>query len=119
MTPMRMMILLLACVAAPAAAQGLSTGDQIRLDDLHMRQEAAERRAIDQANQLMALEARLQAERSIVDLRTQGAAARLPRTPYATPPAEGGSAAAKYPSVPDATLADSNRRVREAADNRR
>ncbi|MFZ5718653.1 MAG: hypothetical protein ACOY5Y_04220 [Pseudomonadota bacterium] len=106
-------------IASPALAQGVTVGDQILLDDLRMRQQAAERRAVEQANQLMALEARLQAERAVQDLRMQATPPALPRAPYASPSPDESSALAKFPSVPDAALAESNRRVREAAANRR
>lgn len=107
-------------IASPAAAQGLSPGDQILLDDLRMRQQAAERRAIDQANQLMALEARLQAERSVQDLRSQAVPPRLPERPGEPPqdPASPSAVAAPFPTIPDAALAESNRRVREATRRR-
>lgn len=107
-------------VASPAAGQGLSPGDQILLDDLRMRQQAAERRAIDQANQLMALEARLQAERSIQDLRSQALPPQLPERLSQPPqgPASPSAVAVQFPAIPDAALAESNRRVREAGRRR-
>ena len=114
---MRRLILaaLIAAAASPAAAQFVSP----QLEDLRMQQEAAQRRAIDQSNQLMALEARLRAEQAAADL--QRPAPRLPELRYkrasgsaftrATPPG--------YPSIPETTLADSNKRVRDAARERR
>lgn len=106
-------------VATPAAAQLPSTGDQILLDDLRARQEAAERRAVEQANRLMALEARLQAQRAIQDLQAQGVNPPVPRLPYE--PSERGRSSARitFPSIPDEALAASNRRVQEASRNRR
>lgn len=120
MQTMRKTALILALAAAsPAAAQGFSIGDQILLDDLRMRQQAAEQRAIEQANQLMALEARLQAERSVLDLKAQATPPRLPLIRDAAASRNAPEGTAKFPSVPDAALAESNRRVREAANNRR
>lgn len=117
---MRTIALILALAAvSPAAAQGFSTGDQILLDDLRMRQQAAERRAIEQANQLMALEARLQAERSVLELKAQAAAPPLPQASDLAPLPGASGAPLKFPSVPDAALAESNRRIRDAANNRR
>lgn len=115
MVAMRTLLAMAAVAAAsPAAAQGL--GDQILLDDLRMRQQAAERRAIEQANQLMALEARLQADRSIEDLRTQAVPPRLPQLSSRRPDGVSPSAATtQFPAIPDDVLAESNRRVREAA----
>lgn len=106
-------------IATPAAAQPV----QLQLDDLRAQQQAAERRAIDQANQIQALEARLRADQASADLAAQRAGVRLPQLPYGDPsmttrPAAAAAAAA-YPSVPDAVLADSNRRVQDAARNRR
>lgn len=104
-------------LAAPAAAQSI----QLQLDDLRAQQQAAERRAIDQANQMQALEARLRADQASADLAAQRAGARLPQLPYGDPSmtTRPAAPAAAYPSVPDAVLADSNRRVQDAARNRR
>lgn len=106
--------LLALSVAAPAAAQPLSS--QIQLDELRAQQEAAQRRMIDQSNQLMALEARLRAEQGAADL--QRSAPRVPELRYE--PSLGAAATAPvYPSMSDAALAESNRRVAAAAWNRR
>ena len=105
---------LLLAAASPAAAQH----PQTQLDDLRMQQEAAHRRAIDQQNQLTALETRLRAEQGAADLRRTPP--RVPEMRYK--PATGGFIRAMpptYPSVPDSTLADSNRKVQDAARNRR
>ena len=112
---MRWMIAgLMLATATPAASQPAS---QFELDSLRIQQEAAARRAVAQANELTALEARLRTEQAVSDLRLQREAPRLPELTYA-PPASSAvprSATLKYPSVPDALLADSNRRVREAS----
>jgi len=105
---------MLAAAATSAAAQTIS---QFELDNLRAQQEAAARRAVAQTNELMALEARLRTEQAITDLRLQRDAPRLPERRY-EPPASAvttPSVTPKYPSVPDALLADSNRRVREAS----
>ncbi len=110
---------LLAALAAPASAQPAL--QQQQLDDLRMQQQAAERRAIDQANQLQAMDTRLRADLAVVDLSAQRAGARVPTLPYGDPtlaPRVAAPAPA-YPSVPDAALADSNRRVQDAARSRR
>ncbi|HEY0650731.1 hypothetical protein, partial [Phenylobacterium sp.] len=89
-----------------------------QLEDLRMQQEAANRRAIDQSNQLMALEARLRADQASADL--QRSAPRVPELRYEPSTRRGtAAAAARFPSIPDAALADSNRRVQDAARNRR
>ncbi|WP_068878687.1 MULTISPECIES: hypothetical protein [unclassified Phenylobacterium] len=112
-----LLVLIVLAVATPAAAQPI----QLQLDDLRAQQQAAERRAIDQANQMQALEARLRADQASADLAAQRAGARLPQLPYGEPSMTNrpAAAAAIYPSVPDAVLADSNRRVQDAARNRR
>jgi len=108
---MRWMIAgLILAAAMPAASQPTS---QFELDSLRIQQEAAARRAVAQANELTALEARLRTEQAVSDLRLQREAPRLPELAYAPPAAP--AATPKYPSVPDALLADSNRRVREAS----
>lgn len=112
---MRWMIAALTLAAAtPAASQAAS---QFELDSLRIQQEAFARRAVAQANELTALEARLRTEQAVSDLRLQREAPRLPDLAYAPPAASGTSPSAtpKYPSVPAALLADSNRRVREAS----
>lgn len=101
--------------ATPAAAQF----NPFQLDELRAQQQAADRRAIDQANQLQALEARLRADQASADLAVQRAGAHVPARPYGDPTL--GAAPAppvKYPSMPDAALAESNKRVRDAAGNR-
>ncbi|WP_296599377.1 hypothetical protein [Phenylobacterium sp.] len=110
---------LLAALAAPASAQ--PAVQQQQLDDLRMQQQAAERRAVDQANQLQALDARLRADQAVADLSVQRSGVRIPALPYGDPtlaPKASASAPA-YPSVPDAALADSNKRVQDAARSRR
>jgi hypothetical protein len=115
MRPLILAAVMAAAAASPAAAQFVSP----QLEELRMQQEAAQRRAIDQSNQLMALEARLRADQATADL--QRPAPRVPEVRYkpaagtgftrATPPG--------YPSIPETTLADSNKRVRDAAKERR
>lgn len=102
--------------AAPAAAQ---LPYQAQVDELRAQQEAMQRRAIDQQNQLMSLEARLRADQATLDL--QRSAPRLPELRYqpSNRTAVAASGAAAYPSIPDSALADSNRRVQDAARNRR
>lgn len=107
-------VLAMLAVAAPASAQPT----QLQLDDLRMQQQNAERRAIDQANQMMALEARLRAEQATLDLRLQQSGLGVPALTY-QPSLTPAPAAARYPSISDAALAESNRRVQAAAKNRR
>lgn len=112
------LLILLSAGAVSARAQGLDPATQLQLDDLRARQQAAERQAIDAANQAMAAEARLKAEQAVLDLQLQRALPlQPPPSPY--PPADGQpSRIGDFPSVPDAVLADSNRRVQAAARHR-
>jgi hypothetical protein len=116
MAAMRTLILALSLAAAaagPAAAQ--VPPNPI---DLQAQQDAAARRAIARDNELGALENRLQTEQAVTQLQTQRLLPpRAPQLRYdpaitaSTPTA----ATQKYPSIPDAALADSNRRVRAAS----
>jgi hypothetical protein len=108
-------VAILASAASPVAAQILAP----QVEDLRMQQEAAQRRAIDQSNQLNALENRLRAEQAAADL--QRPPPRLPEIRYKAATGVGFTPAMppNYPAVPDATLADSNKRVQDAARKRR
>ncbi len=119
MAPMRTLILglSLAALAAPALAQNT----QLELDNLRAQQQDAARRAVAQDNELNALQARVQTEQAVAQLQIQ----RLlpPRAPELRYDATTSATTApvvlqKYPSIPDAALADSNRRVRAAAEPR-
>lgn len=94
----------------PAAA--LAQPTQFQLDDLRAREEAAQRRAVDQANQLQALDARLRADQAVRDLSRP-----TPDVPSLSQPAPNTPAPtmSDYPKIPDAALADSNRRVQAAS----
>jgi hypothetical protein len=115
MEPMRTLIIAFALVAlaGPAAAQYPA----YEIDNLRAQQEAAARRAIAQDNELSALQNRLQTEQAVTQLQTQRLLPpRLPDLRY-VPSSSGPAPAAtlKYPVIPDAALADSNRRVRAAS----
>lgn len=112
-------LVLAAAAAAPAAAQAVEPYTQFQLDDLRARQEAAERAAVREANELTALEARLRTEQALTELQAQRLSPRLPELRYELPTLSAPFGAASYLSVPDAVLADSNRRVQAAAANRR
>ena len=115
MEPMRTLIIALAlgALATPVAAQS----PVYEIDNLRAQQEAAARRAVAQDNELSALQNRLQTEQAVTQLQTQRLLPpRLPDLRY-VPAASGAApaATAKYPAIPDAALADSNRRVRAAS----
>ena len=116
MVPVRALIVVLAFSALGGSAHAQAPSPDLEV--LRAQQAAAASRAIDQENQLQALDARLRADRAASP--TERAVVRLPELPF-TPPATtpAAQAARTYPSIPDAALADSNRRVREALKHRR
>jgi hypothetical protein len=118
MPTMRAFLASLALLAAatPAAAQIVNS---LELQDLRARQDAAERAAVARSNELMSLEARLRADQAVADLQAQRSPPAVPSLRYEPPLSGASPATTKYPSMPDAALADSNRRVQDAAANRR
>jgi len=109
---------LLAAAAVPAAGQALT---HVELDTLRVQQEATARHAVALANELTALESRLRTEQALADLRAQRAAPPVPSLRYEPSPFAATAAVTlpSFPTTPDAILADSNRRVREASKPRR
>lgn len=102
-----------AVLTAAATAAAAQPTLQLQLDDLRVQQEAAQRRAVDQSNQLMALDARLRAEQASADLQRR--AAPVPELRYEPSTRGTATTSARFPSIPDSALADSNRRVQDAA----
>ena len=97
--------------AGPAAAQDAQTL-QLQLDSLRLQQQMAQQRAVALEGQLMAAEAQLRADQAAAEAEAARAPARLPQLPYptATPaPLD----VSRLPTIPEATLTASNRRVRE------
>lgn len=87
--------------------------------DWRTQQEMLRQQMVQQQNQMMALEAQIRAQQAIQDVRAQSQSVRLP--PVDTTP---GRAlphidTSKLASIPDSALADSNRKVLDAANNRR
>jgi len=108
--------------ATPAAAQTYpaQTFDaDVRIQQLESQAAAARQRDVALSNELMALEARRQAEGSIATLQAQrespGYRAPVDYDALARAPVARGG----YTSIPDDRLAASNARVRAAAENRR
>jgi hypothetical protein len=114
--------LLVLAMAGPAAAQpylNLQARDAQIQHDL----DALRYRDVQVTNELAAAQARAQADQAVSNLQAGRAAANLS---YALAPAARSGAAAppvvdttKLVSIPDAALAQSNARIRAAADNRR
>lgn len=110
----RVLALILLAGASTVSAQALDPATQLQVDDLRARQQAAERQAVEASNQAMAAEARIRAEQAINELERQRAIS-LDVPPGAAPDDGVGTALKDYPVMPDAVLADSNKRVRAAA----
>ena len=116
---LRMRPVLVVCIiglvaASPAAAQpGTFESETLRL-----QQDAARRDAVNLSNELNALDARVRTEQALSDLRQQRQGVPVPQLHDDPPPRMGAVAPPAtliYPSTPDAILADSNRKVREAS----
>lgn len=111
-------ILLTFAMAGPAMAQPYLAA-QARDAQTQADLQALRYREVQITNELAALQARLQAEQAVSNLQAARASPTLtyaPRRPDAPPLVIDLSQMA---SIPDATLAQSNARVRAAANNRR
>ncbi len=112
-------ILALSCVAGAAQAQDYRALTQANDAERVAAEAAARQRDIALTNELSALQARAQSEQHLSDLAALRARPTLPSVvldPNAPPPVIDTS---KLAAIPDATLADSNAKVRAAADNRK
>jgi hypothetical protein len=116
---LRLGILLGLAAAGPAAAQSPGFRQQMDLqmqtDMLRAQQDLAARQQLLQQNELFRLEAQQRTQQSLSDLQAQTRSPQLappPASPYPSIDVSG------LASIPDATLAASNARVRAAAENR-
>ncbi len=126
---MRLPVAVAAAVAfaSPAAAQVITTVPsspmlQMQLYDLQSQAELARQRDVAMRNELTALEARMQTENGLATVRSQAYIPRLPTVDaYRTSPSSPlpNIDTSKLVSIPDAALAASNKRVQDAAQNRR
>lgn len=110
---------LLAGAAGPALAQSYLGLSQLRDAQAAAAAQDARTRDIAITNDLSRLDARLQADQALANLRAGGLTPTVPTVtlgPNARPPVVDVS---KLASIPDAALAQSNAAVRAAADNRR
>lgn len=123
MSGMRALILCLALAgAAPAAAQDPSAAVlQSQILQMQAEQQLARMREVATANELTALEARLRTEQAVRQMEAARAPVLMPTLPYPDAALGKGTGVdiSKLPSVPDAVLADSNRRVQEILKNSR
>jgi hypothetical protein len=101
----------------PGVAPGLQAPTQLELNALRAQQDMAQRQAIARDNEAAALDAQLRAERSVAEVRAQSMTPTIPAPPPGAPPAH--LDVSGLASIPDATLADSDAKVRAAAKNRR
>lgn len=116
-------ILAAVALAAPAAAQPLAPPPVVpvqpnlawQYSGVLVQQEQFRQQMIDQQNRLNALDAQLRAQRSIDLLQAESHPAPIPQ-PYLAPGAPAPQIdASQLGAIPDSFLADSNRKVREAA----
>jgi hypothetical protein len=116
---MRASIAVALATGGPAAAQafrGLALAQDAQRE---ADAQAARDRDIALTNELSTLQARVQSTQGLSDLAAMRAAPPPPIVPRA-PGASGSKIdASQFASIPDAELADSNAKVRAAADNRR
>lgn len=116
-----MILAVLAC-AAPAAAQPDTYALTLQRDaELQSQSDLARQREVELNNRLSTLEARQQTDQALRDIGALRQRPPLPTIydPNAAPPLAAPIPAGALVSIPDATLADSNARVRAAAANRR
>jgi hypothetical protein len=110
---------LIAGAAAPALAQPYLGLGQLRDAQAAADLQALRNRDIAITNELSRMDARVQADQAMANLRAGGATPTVPTVtlgPNAKPPVVDAS---KLASIPDAALAQSNAAVRAAAGNRR
>jgi hypothetical protein len=117
---MRTLIVVAALAAATPAAAQLNSAILLNQQAQQCAAElAARQRDIAVTNELSRLEAQMQSTQALSDLAAQRTSPQitiLPRAPGAPPPKLDAS---KLVQIPDAALADSNAKVRAAAENRR
>jgi len=118
---MRRVLILFAALAAaaPAAAQPYRALQDGRDADRFAAEQAARQRELAITNELSRLQAQAQTTQNLSDLAATRASPVVPTVPFnpkAPPPKLDPG---QFAQIPDAALADSNAKVRAAADNRR
>jgi hypothetical protein len=125
---MRALVLLAALSMAPTAmaqplpliAGGLAPGPSSPLyNEMLVQQEQLRQQIIQQQNQFMALDAQLRAQQAQQDIQALKINPRLPLPDVSRAGALPQIDPSQLASIPDAALADSNRKVLDAARNRR
>ena len=108
----------LAAVASAAAQTLQQTMDaELRASQLRDLQGLADRRAVEQHNQLMVLDSQLRMQRALSDVQAQNHRPILPPPPRNAPPPQIDTS--RLASIPEARLEASNAAVKAAAENRR
>lgn len=106
-----------AALAQPYPSQPYQPNPQQDFD-WRTQQEMLRQQMVQQQNQMMALEAQMRAQQAIQDVRAQSQSARLPpvdTTPgHALPHID----TSRLAAIPDSALAESNRKVLDAANRR-
>jgi hypothetical protein len=110
-------------LAAPAASQDLGQLNALnilQMNELRAQQQLLQQQQVAQHNELIALDARIRTEQHVARIQSERQPVRLPDLPYPVPAgsALGAIDTSKLPSIPDAALAASNRRVQEISKNR-
>ena len=117
---MRTVLILMAIgVAGPAAVQPYLGLEQSRDAQALTDAVAARARDVTLTNDLAVLQARIQSDQALSNLQASRLSPTVPTIPFnpnAPPPTIDAS---KLATIPDAALAQSNARIRAAADNRR
>lgn len=112
--------LALNAAAAPASAQLITPAAPPSLPDplVAVQQEQLRQQLIDQQNQIVALQAQLRAEQGIQEAQRLGVSPRLPPVDVTPGRPLPQIDTRQLASIPDAALADSNRKVLEAVGKR-
>ena len=112
-------VIALAAAAAPVAAQdyrGIAVAQEAqRIADA----QAARSRDIVTTNELSTLSAQVQTNQALSDIAALRLRPTIPTVPFNPHAPTARIDVSKFASIPDATLAASNARVRAAAENRR
>jgi len=119
---MRAALFLALALAAPAPALAQDFNNILLENQMRAEQDMARQRGVALQNEFMALDARVRTEQTIRDVQAQARTPRLPLPPERQPPPPTTAPpfdAGQIASIPDAALAASNARVREASENRR
>ena len=106
-------------LAAPAAAQPYAALQDARDADRLAHEQAARQRELEITNELSRLQAQAQTTQNLSDLAAMRASPPVPTVPFNPKAPAPKLDAGQFAQIPDTALADSNAKVRAAAQNRR